>query len=81
MIRVLNNESSMLYVFRNKETGEYVDENYDPTDDISEAIGYKDYNRAVEALKDFDEPDSWYIVYKLIDITILGEPIEIKQLI
>lgn len=79
--KVLANKVSLLYVFRNKETGEYVDENFDPTTNVFEAVGYAKMEDAIEALKEFDEPDEWYIVTKITQACIYGQPIEIKEFI
>ena len=62
MEKILETTSSLLFVFRNKTTGEYVDE-------------------AKKNLDTFDEPEEWYIVKKIIVMSIIGEPIEIKQFI
>lgn len=79
--RILESKSSVLYIFRNKETGEYVDENYDPTENIYEAIGYADKEKAIKEIDNFDEPGNWYIVTKVINMTVIGEPIEVTTLI
>ena len=76
-MRVIEVKSSVLHVFRNKETGEYVDEDFNPTEDIYEAIGYSKYEDAVKALDDFDEPDEWYIVLKVITESIIDEIVSI----
>lgn len=79
--KLLKYKSSILYVFRNRETGEFVDEDGNPTDDIYEAVGHPNYSEAQEALNTFDEPEEWYIVTKIITMQIIGEPIEVKQFI
>lgn len=79
--RFLKGKTSILYVFRNKLTGEFVDEDGNPTEDIFEAVGYPLYSEALNALKTFDEPDEWYIVTKITNVSIIGEPIEITQFI
>ena len=38
MEKILETTSSLLFVFRNKTTGEYVDEDGNPTDEIYEAV-------------------------------------------
>ena len=81
MEKILETQSSLLFVYRNKTTGEYVDEDGNLTEDIYEAIGYKDIEDAKEYLSIFDEPDEWYIVKKIVTMNIVGEPIEIKQFI
>ena len=81
MEKILETTSSLLFVFRNKTTGEYVDEDGNPTDEIYEAIGYRTLDEAKRNLDTFDEPEEWYIVKKIIIMSIVGEPIEIKQFI
>jgi len=81
MERVINSTSKLLYIFRNRETGEYVDTDFNPTDDIIEAVGYPTLDSAIKALNEFDFPDEWYIVKKVTSITIIGEPIEVTNLI
>ena len=81
MEKILETTSSLLFVFRNRITGEYVDEDGNPTDEIYEAVGYPKLEDANKALKDFDEPEDWYIVKKLITETIVGEPISITKFI
>lgn len=81
MESILETKSSLLFVFRNRETGEYVDEDGNPTEDIIEAVGYPKLEDATRALDDFDEPEEWYIVKKLILETIVGEPIQITKFI
>ena len=81
MENILETTSSLLFVFRNKTTGEYVDEDGNPTDEIYEAVGYRTLDEAKKNLDTFDEPEEWYIVKKIIIMSIVGEPIEIKQFI
>lgn len=79
--KVLKNSSAILFIPRNKTTGEFIDEDGNTTFSVSDAAGYKDYATADEKLGEFDEPDDWYIVMKLININIIGEPIEVKSYI
>ena len=81
MEKILETTSSLLFVFRNKTTGEYVDEDGNPTDEIYEAVGYHKLEDATKALEDFDEPKEWYIVKKLITESIIGEPISVTKFI
>lgn len=81
MEKILETTSSLLFVFRNKTTGEYVDEDGNPTDEIYEAVGYLKLEDAIKALEDFDEPKEWYIVKKLITESIIGEPISVTKFI
>ena len=48
---------------------------------IFEAVGYPKLEDAVKALEDFDEPEEWYIVKKLITESIIGEPISVTKFI
>ena len=81
MEKILETTSSLLFVFRNKTTGEYVDEDGNPTDSVYDSVGYSDREVAIEHLKDFDEPEEWYIVMKVITETIIGEPVQITEFI
>lgn len=81
MEKMLETQSSLLFVYRNRLTGEYVDEEGNPTEDIYEAVGYRTLDEAKKNLDTFDEPEEWYIVKKIIVMSIIGEPIEIKQFI
>ena len=81
MEKMLETQSSLLFVYRNKTTWEYVDKDGNLTEDIYEAIGYKDIEDAKEYLSTFDKPDEWYIVKKIVTMSIVGEPTEIKQFI
>lgn len=76
-MRAMEVQSSVVYVYKNKKTGEYVDENFDQTRDIFEATGYNDYDYAVKALDDFDEPEDWYVVSKLTTVTVIDEKIKV----
>lgn len=58
--------NSVLYCPRNIETGEFVDMGYNPTDDITEAIGWKTPAEAKLDISHFDEPDNWKVVKKYI---------------
>lgn len=79
--KLLKSKTSILYIYRNKETGEFVDEDGNPTDDIFDAVGYPLYSEALKSLETFDEPEEWYIVTKIITMQVIGEPIEVKQFI
>ena len=81
MEKMLETQSSLLFVYRNRLTGEYVDEEGNPTEDSYEAVGYRTLDEAKKNLDTFDEPEEWYIVKKIIIMSIVGEPIEIKQFI
>ena len=80
-VKLLKTSSSLLYVFRNKETGEFVDEDGNVTDNIFDAVGFPLYSEALDYLDTFDEPELWYIVTKITTMQIVGEPIEVKEFI
>ena len=48
---------------------------------VYDSVGYSDREVAIEHLKDFDEPEEWYIVMKVITETIIGEPVQITEFI
>ena len=81
MEKILKGKSSIMYVYRNKSTGDFVDEDGNPTDEIYEAVGYPKLEDAIKALEDFDEPEEWYVVKKLITESIIGEPISVTKFI
>jgi len=81
MEKILKGKSSIMYVYRNKFTGDFVDEDGNPTDSVYDSVGYSDREVAIEHLKDFDEPEDWYIVMKVITETIIGEPVQITEFI
>ena len=81
MEKILKGKSSIMYVYRNKSTGDFVDEDGKRTDSVYDSVGYSDREVAIEHLKDFDEPEEWYIVMKVITETIIGEPVQITEFI
>lgn len=62
-------KEKILYVYMNKNF-EFVDEQGNITDDIFEAAGYTDLDRAIKERKDFDEPNEWKIVKKKVTMTL-----------
>ena len=79
--KMLGTSTSIIYVPRHKLSGEYVDESGNMTKHIEDAAGFSDYTNALNYLNDFDEPDSFYLVAKITNIVIIGEPIEIVSYI
>ena len=75
MEKILKGKSSIMYVYRNKSTGDFVDEDGNPTDSVYDSVGYSDRETAI------DEPEEWYIVMKVITETIIGEPVQITEFI
>lgn len=67
----INGYNSVLYCPRNIETGEYIDERYNPTDDISEAIGWRTPEDCKKDIANLDEPDMWEVVEKIITMVIV----------
>lgn len=63
-------KSSVLYCPRNKTTGEYVTDRYEPTDDIYEAIGWKTIKLCKEDITHFDEPEEWEVAIKVVTMTM-----------
>lgn len=49
---------------------EFIDEEGNITDDIFEAAGYTDLDRAIKEREDLDEPNEWKIVKKRITMTL-----------
>lgn len=62
-------KENILYVFMNKNF-EFTDEQGNITEDIFEASGYKDLERARKEREEFDEPKEWKIVKKRIIMTL-----------
>ena len=73
MINVLNEKQSILYCPRNKNTGEYVTERYEPTEDIFEAIGWRTPELCKKDIASFDEPDEWEVAKKITTMTMIKE--------
>lgn len=68
---VLQTKSSVLYCPKLKAKKEYVDERYNPTEDIFEAIGWKTKEQCEEDIKDFDVPEDYEIVKKITTVRIV----------
>ena len=51
MEKILKGKSSIMYVYRNKSTGDFVDEDGNPTDSVYDSVGYSDREVAIEHLK------------------------------
>ena len=62
-------KEKVLYIFMNKNF-EFIDEEGNITDDIFEAAGYTDLDRAIKEREEFDEPHEWKIVKKRITMTL-----------
>lgn len=62
-------KENILYIFMNKNF-EFTDEQGNITEDIFEAAGYVDLERAREEREKFDEPEEWKIVKKRITMTL-----------
>lgn len=68
---ILGRYDNRLYCPRNKDTGEYIDERYNPTDDISEAIGWRTPEDCKKDIATLDEPEMWKVVEKIITMVIV----------
>lgn len=62
-------KEKVLYIYMNKNF-EFIDEEGNITDDIFEAAGYKDLDKAIKEREEFDEPNEWKIVKKRITMTL-----------
>ena len=62
-------KEKVLYICMNKNF-EFIDEEGNITDDIFEAAGYTDLDRAIKEREEFDEPHEWKIVKKRITMTL-----------
>lgn len=61
---------SIIFCPRNKFTGEYIDERYNPTKDVTEAIGWKTKEECQKDIDTLDSPKEWEIVLKHTTINI-----------
>jgi len=68
---VIQTKSSILYCPKLKAKKEYVDERYNPTEDIFEAIGWKTKEQCEKDIKDFDVPEDYEIVKKITTVRIV----------
>ena len=62
-------KEKVLYIHMNKNF-EFIDEQGNITDDIFEAAGCTDLDRAIKEREEFDEPHEWKIVKKRITMTL-----------
>lgn len=62
-------KENVLYIFMNKNF-EFTDEEGNITENIFEAAGYKDLERARKEREEFDEPEEWKIVKKRITVEL-----------
>lgn len=62
-------EESIRYCYMNKNF-KFIDEYFNITDELKEAIGYETLEEAIESRKELDEPDEWKIVRKKIIFTL-----------
>lgn len=68
------NKEKVLYCFMNK-SFEFIDNDWNPTENIDEITGYTDIEEAKKQRKELDEPDEWKIV-KIRVIKVLEEIID-----
>ena len=62
-------KENVLYIFMNKNF-EFTDEEGNITENIFEAVGYKDLERARKEREEFDEPEEWKIVKERITVAL-----------
>ena len=62
-------KENVLYIYMNKNF-EFINEEGNITDDIFEAAGYTDLDRAIKEREEFDEPNERKIVKKRITMTL-----------
>ena len=62
-------KEKVLYIYMNKNF-EFIDEEGNITDDIFEAAGYTDLDRAIKEREEVDEPNEWKIVRKRLTMTL-----------
>lgn len=79
--KILHTYTGILFVARHKLSGDYVDEDGNITKHIEDAAGFQDYQNALNWIKDFDDPDEWYLVTKITNIVAVGKPIEVIKYI
>lgn len=66
--KIIETKSSTLYCPKLKEKKQYVDERYNPTEDIFEAIGWKTKELCNKDIQDFDNPEDYEIVKKITTV-------------
>lgn len=67
---IYENYGNKLYCLMDKETGEYITDDFDVTNECKYAIGWKTKKEANKVRKTLDEPRNFKIVVKHISIII-----------
>lgn len=67
----IGTKTSILYCPKLKGKEQYVDERYNPTEDIFEAIGWKTKEQCYKDIQDFDVPADYEIVKKVTTVRIV----------
>lgn len=68
--KTIETKTSILYCPKLKNKNQFVDEKYNPTDDIFEAIGWKTKEQCSKDIQEFDTPEDYIIVKKITTVNI-----------
>lgn len=68
--RIIKTKTSTLYCPKLKNENQFVDEKYNPTEDIFEAIGWKTEEQCKKDIQNFDIPEEYEIVKKIVTVKI-----------
>lgn len=63
-------KTSILYCPKLKNENQYIDEKYNPTEDIFEAIGWKTKELCNKDIQELDKPEDYIIVKKITTVNI-----------
>lgn len=68
--KTISTKTSILYCPKLKTKNQYVDEKYNPTEDIFEAIGWKTEDQCSKDIQCFDTPEDYTIIKKITTVTM-----------
>ncbi len=68
--KTIETKTSTIYCAKLKNENQYIDENYNPTNEIFEAIGWKTKEQCNKDIQNFDEPTNYTIVKKITTVSI-----------
>ena len=68
--KAIETRTSILYCPKLKNKNQFVDESYNPTEDIFEAIGWKTEEQCKKDIQKFDTPEDYEIVKKIVTVKI-----------
>lgn len=68
--KTIETKTSILYCPKLKNKNQFVDEKYNPTDDIFQAIGWKTEEQCNKDIQEFDSPENYMIVKKITTVNI-----------